>query len=81
VLRFACTQDKIAALKGRVNLSKSDKFRRLGVNPDLTRSQQERKTAAWPAFVKARQEGKKTWWIDDTLYINGAKFIPAVVAA
>jgi hypothetical protein len=81
VLRFACTQDKISALKGRVNLNKSDKFRRLGVNPDLTRSQQEKKTAAWPAFVKARQEGKKTWWVDDTLFINGLKFVPAVAAA
>jgi hypothetical protein len=81
VLRFACTQDKIAVLKGRVNLNTSDKFRRLGVNPDLTRSQQEKKTAAWPAFIKARQEGKKTWWVDDVLFVNGTRVVPVIVTA
>ena len=77
---LARTQDKIAALKGSMNLNKSDGCS--GVNPDLTRSQQEKSPLpGLPLLSKARQEGKTTWYVDDTLFINGTRIVPVIVTA
>lgn len=74
VVRVTTIGEKIAILKGRINLRNNERFRRLGVNPDLTRQQQAKKAATWPAFVAARKDNKKSWWVDDTLFIEGKPY-------
>jgi hypothetical protein len=72
LLKFATSEDRQAALRGRKGLART----KLGLDEDLTPAQQARKSELWPLFKEAKAAGKRAFWRAVELFINSTRICP-----
>ncbi len=67
LLKFAMSEDRQVALRGRKGLART----KLSLDEDFTPAQQARKSELWPLFKEAKAASKRTFWRAAKLFING----------
>jgi hypothetical protein len=72
LLKFATSEDRQAALRGRKGLART----KLGLDEDLTPAQHARKSELWPLFKEAKAAGKRAFWRAVELFINSTRICP-----
>ncbi len=72
LLKFATSEDRQVALRGRKGLAGT----KLGLDEDFTPVQQACKSELWPLFKEAKAAGKRAFWRAAELFINDTRICP-----
>ncbi len=72
LLKFATSEDRQAALRGRKGFAGT----KLGLDENLTPTQQARKPELWPLFKEANTAGKRAFWRVAELFVDDTQICP-----